>query len=476
MHFLRRLFLVRAFELFDVVVLGAALLAAKTAALAAPDAAPADALAAALPAHPLVAGAALLLSWHAISAACRLYSSRRLSQLRAEVRDVAVATGYATVAAAAILAALEGFFSWVFVGAFLALALAALVVSRLMLRALLVEVRLHGRNLRHVVVVGTNQAALEYARFLRERPELGYVLSGFVDEPDAAGRLRPVDRLVSGYDGFPAFLRTNAVDEVVVFAPLASAPERIARILGACQEQGVVARIGGDLFGLTRGELEVERTEGLAHPLVTIHAARLRGWRLAAKRLVDLAGASFALLLAAPVLLAAALAIKLTSPGPVLFVQERIGLNKHRFRLFKFRTMVVGAEGMRDELLDQNEVSGPVFKMRSDPRVTRVGRFLRRTSIDELPQLLNVLRGDMSLVGPRPLPVRDYQGFNEDWHRRRFSVRPGITCLWQVSGRNDIPFERWMELDLEYIENWTLGLDLLILARTVPAVVRATGV
>ena len=165
----------------------------------------------------------------------------------------------------------------------------------------------------------------------------------------------------------------------------------------------------------------------------------------------------------------------MTSPGPAFFIQERVGLNKRIFRLYKFRTMVKDAKQKQAELEDLNECMGAAFKITNDPRITTVGKFLRKVSIDELPQLINVLKGDMSLVGPRPLPVRDYNGFNEDWHRRRFSVRPGITCLWQVNGRHNIPFNRWMELDLEYIDKWSLFLDLSILIRTIPAVFKGSG-
>jgi len=167
--------------------------------------------------------------------------------------------------------------------------------------------------------------------------------------------------------------------------------------------------------------------------------------------------------------------IRLTSKGPIFFRQERLGVNKRTFLIYKFRTMVPDAEKLIEALEDQNQVSGPVFKIMDDPRITPIGRMLRRSSIDELPQLFNVLKGDMSLVGPRPLPVRDYQGFNEDWQRRRFSVRPGITCLWQVNGRSSIPFEQWMRLDLQYMDEWSLWLDIKILARTIPAVLRGSG-
>jgi lipopolysaccharide/colanic/teichoic acid biosynthesis glycosyltransferase len=177
----------------------------------------------------------------------------------------------------------------------------------------------------------------------------------------------------------------------------------------------------------------------------------------------------------APLMLAIAIAIKLTSRGPVLFTQDRYGYLKRLFRMYKFRTMVAGAEWLQSELETRNEASGPVFKISDDPRLTLVGRFLRRSSLDELPQLWNVLTGEMSLVGPRPLPVRDVGRFVEPWLMRRFSVRPGVTCLWQISGRSNVGFERWIALDLEYIDRWSLGLDFTILLRTVPAVLRGTG-
>ncbi len=176
-----------------------------------------------------------------------------------------------------------------------------------------------------------------------------------------------------------------------------------------------------------------------------------------------------------PILAIVALAIKLDSSGPILFAQERVGLSKRRFKLLKFRTMVDGAEAMQSKLEHLNEMDGAAFKIKNDPRVTRVGRILRKTSLDELPQLINVLKGDISLVGPRPLPLRDVERFDADWHRRRFSIKPGITCLWQIMGRNNIPFEKWMELDMEYIDRWSLWLDLKILAKTIPAVLRGSG-
>jgi lipopolysaccharide/colanic/teichoic acid biosynthesis glycosyltransferase len=181
------------------------------------------------------------------------------------------------------------------------------------------------------------------------------------------------------------------------------------------------------------------------------------------------------LVIAAPLFFVVAVLVKCTSPGPIFFRQTRIGLNKRQFTIYKFRTMIANAEQIQDQLLALNEMTGPVFKIKKDPRITPLGKVLRKTSLDELPQLLNVLKGDMSLVGPRAIPLRDYQLFDQDWQRRRFSVRPGITCLWQIHGRNSVPFERWMELDMQYIDKWSLWLDLKILARTVPAVLRGTG-
>ena len=194
--------------------------------------------------------------------------------------------------------------------------------------------------------------------------------------------------------------------------------------------------------------------------------------RMLVKRAMDLLGGAMGLAVAAPVMLVVAIAIKLSDPGPVIFSQQRFGLNKRRFAMYKFRTMVIGAEALQADLETRNEATGPVFKIRDDPRITPIGRVM---SLDELPQLFNVVRGDMSLVGPRPLPVRDVHKFSESWLMRRFSVPPGLTGLWQISGRSDLAFDRWVLLDLQYIDGWSLGLDLQILAKTVPAVLWGRG-
>ena len=198
-------------------------------------------------------------------------------------------------------------------------------------------------------------------------------------------------------------------------------------------------------------------------------------YRSAIKRAIDIVGACAGLVCLVPVMLVIAAAIKVTSRGPVMFRQERYGLNKRRFRMYKFRSMVPDAEKQQAELESLNEAQGPVFKIREDPRITPIGKMLRKTSLDELPQFFNVLRGEMSLVGPRPLPRRDVSKFDHGSLMRRFSVKPGLTCLWQVNGRSDTDFCHWIALDLKYIDTWSLGLDLRILAKTVPSVLRGSG-
>jgi len=280
-------------------------------------------------------------------------------------------------------------------------------------------------------------------------------------------------RRVSSLEQFPDFLRQYVVDEVLLCLPMSSFYQRASAIVGQCEEQGIIVRFLSDLFNLRQAKSKTDQFEG--EYLITLYTATIDGWQAIVKRTSDIVLSLLLILLLSPLFLIVALLIKATSPGPVSFLQERLGLNKRRFRICKFRTMDPDAEMNQAALEDFNEVDGPAFKIKDDPRITPIGRFLRKTSIDELPQLINVLKGDMSLVGPRPLPVRDYEGFDQDWHRRRFSVRPGITCLWQVGGRSNISFDRWMELDMEYIDNWSLGLDLKILAKTIPAVLRGAG-
>jgi exopolysaccharide biosynthesis polyprenyl glycosylphosphotransferase len=209
--------------------------------------------------------------------------------------------------------------------------------------------------------------------------------------------------------------------------------------------------------------------------MLTFHMGPSDGEGIWIKRVSDIIISAIALIFLAPFFAIVGILIILDSRGPIFFVQERVGYNKRRFKLYKFRTMTSDAEEKQKEIEYLNEASGPVFKIKDDPRVTKIGKILRKTSIDELPQFFNTLAGEMSLVGPRPLPIRDYELFEENWQKRRLSVKPGLTCLWQISGRNALPFDKMIELDMEYIDNWSLLLDLKILVKTIPAVFRGTG-
>ncbi|MGD0428278.1 MAG: sugar transferase [Candidatus Acidiferrales bacterium] len=413
---------------------------------------------------------------HAIFSLCGLYQSRRLSTRLAESTDALKATSLSTVC----LALVAVFFSVrmitvPFLITFYAISSLLVVASRFFLQYWLAIVRRHGHNLRYMLILGTNSRAIEFARKIEAAPERGYQLLGFVDEDwsrmeefNATGY-----KVCCDYAGLAEYLRRNVVDEVAIYLPLRSFYEHSSQVAALCEQHGMVMRFASDIFGLKTARSRTEEFEGDHH--IAAYTGVRDGWPLLVKRILDLA-ISFVLLVAlTPLFLVVAALIKLTSPGPVFFRQERMGINKRRFVIYKFRTMVPNAEEMMESLEDLNEVSGPVFKIMDDPRITPIGKFLRRTSIDELPQLFNILKGDMSLVGPRPLPVRDYQGFNQDWQRRRFTVRPGITCLWQVNGRSSIPFEQWMRLDLQYMDEWSLWLDLKILARTIPAVLRGSG-
>lgn len=250
--------------------------------------------------------------------------------------------------------------------------------------------------------------------------------------------------------------------------------ETVQRAIEACELEGVEAWLSADFIHTSVARPAFDTMSG--RPMLVFRATPELSWAILCKGAMDRVGAAMALILLAPLMALIALAIKLTSPGPVLFRQERCGLHGRKFTMLKFRSMVEGAEKQRDKLEAHNEMSGPVFKLSSDPRITPIGRILRRTSLDEIPQFINVLRGEMSLVGPRPLPTYEVMRFGKHSYRRRLSMKPGLTCLWQVRGRNQVTdFEDWVRMDLEYIDNWSLGLDLVILLRTIPVVLLGAG-
>lgn len=412
-----------------------------------------------------------LLLGHGVLVMCNLYQSKRMSTRRAEALDVLRAMTFLTVCLWC-----EGKLFHVsvmtryFLMAFWVIGTLAIILARLLIRSVLAGIRKRGRNQHHVLILGTNPRAVGFARMLEAMPERGCRLLGFVDD-DWSGMEKFKEcgfPLACDSEGLTEFLRKNVVDEIAIYLPLRSFYERSAEIAQLARHHGILVRLDTDIFDL---KVARERAE-----TSSVASGNDRdGWQLLMKRMFDFIGSLVLLILLSPLFLIVAILIKRTSPGPVFFAQTRVGLNKRQFTMYKFRSMVPAAESIQEKLAHLNEMTGPVFKIKSDPRITPVGRILRRTSIDELPQLFNVLKGDMSLVGPRAIPVRDYQCFNEDWHRRRFSVPPGITCLWQVYGRNTIPFEQWMMLDMQYIDRWSLWLDIKILALTIPAVLRGSG-
>jgi exopolysaccharide biosynthesis polyprenyl glycosylphosphotransferase len=410
--------------------------------------------------------------WQQVLKACGLYLSYRLSTPWREVRDI----GIAVLIGTAPLALVGPLFHFQFVTipfllAFSGASFVGLNLERVLLRALGRQVRRHGRNLRNVVIVGSRDVALDLMSKLDHREDLGYRVLEIV-EPGAAANGNGDAATAAVVAQVESLLELMAIDEIFVALPLDTSQPLVAKLLAICEEQGVTVRVMAHLASLSWARATPDALEG--QPLLTIYTGPGETPALLVKRVIDIIGALAGLLVFAPAFALVAVAIKLDSRGPVFFAQERVGLNRRRFRAYKFRTMIEGAEMKQEELEPLNEAQGPVFKIENDPRITRLGRWLRQLSIDELPQLFNVLQGNMSLVGPRPLPVRDVKRIDVRWHKRRFSVRPGITCLWQVNGREP-QFDEWIRSDMQYIDNWSLGLDLKILAKTISAVLSRQG-
>jgi exopolysaccharide biosynthesis polyprenyl glycosylphosphotransferase len=326
---------------------------------------------------------------------------------------------------------------------------------------------------RRVLVVGSGPRAHRLYHDLTDDRRSGIEVVGFVDTNDQILHPEIRARWLGTLDDLEGILMRNVVDEVVIALPVRSCYERIQSTIRLCEREGIESNYLANVFESRLSKPQHCETGGCA-PLVR-HRVAAEDGRLVIKRAFDIVAASVGMMVLVPLFVVVALAIKLTSPGPVFFAQKRYGHHKRLFSMYKFRTMVSDAETLQFAVEALNEAGGPIFKIKNDPRVTRIGALLRRTSIDELPQLFNVLRGEMSLVGPRPMSTRDVRRFEESWLMRRFSVRPGITGLWQVSGRSELTFDDWIALDLQYIDNWSLWLDLRILIQTIPAVLRGSG-
>jgi exopolysaccharide biosynthesis polyprenyl glycosylphosphotransferase len=327
------------------------------------------------------------------------------------------------------------------------------------------------RRTRNLIIVGSGERARRVFEELKGHHEWDYRLVGYVDSDPQASYV-PAEMILGGMESLEEILMHMVVDEVVIALPMKSQYETVGQAIGVCQMLGVQSQYFTDHFG---NSVTKRRSSTGSDGSRMVLEVVTHDYRLHLKRMLDLGLGSLGILVLSPLFLATALAVKLTSPGPMMFRQKRIGLNKRSFSMLKFRSMCIDAEARQAAVEHLNEIKGPTFKIKNDPRLTPIGNFIRRLSLDELPQLFNVVAGDMSLVGPRPLPLRDVERFSEAWLMRRFSVKPGVTCLWQIMGRSNTDFERWMELDLQYIDNWSLSLDFMILLKTIPAVVTSRG-
>jgi exopolysaccharide biosynthesis polyprenyl glycosylphosphotransferase len=416
--------------------------------------------------------------WHYIFKQMGVYSSRRLSTFASEAWDLVKGTSVIAM----VLLILQIIYPMQIitmrtVELFWLFCCGGLVLSRALIRSFLALARKNGRNLRNILIVGSNERAVTYAHKFHSRHSFGYRVVGFVDNAWHGPRHdgNAWCKLVADFKSFADYIQRNVIDEVFIFLPLKSSYTAISQVIEAAEDQGVTVRMALDFFDLRIAQGRIENIED--EPLLTLYTGSMRCRAVVLKEITDRVFAGFLLLLLLPVFACTALAIKLSSPGPVFFRQKRIGQNKRGFMIWKFRTMVPDAHARQKDLEHLNEMgqNAAAFKIKNDPRVTPIGKVLRKYSIDEMPQLINVLVGDMSVVGPRPLTERDYNTFRVHRQIRRFSVKPGITCLWQVNGRNNTSFERWMDLDMQYIDDWSLLLDFKILLRTIPAVFTGHG-
>jgi exopolysaccharide biosynthesis polyprenyl glycosylphosphotransferase len=350
--------------------------------------------------------------------------------------------------------------------------MALLALSRLTYTLVLGHLHARGIGAIRVIVVGAGEIGRTVMRTIVARPQLGYQIVGFVDDhPEKGSTDIGRFRALGSVDNLPQVMETMEADEVIITLPW-TVHRRIMDIVGECGRRQIGARIVPDLFQMSLTQVDVDDLGGV--PLLSVREIGFSPAALVVKRAMDVVAATLGLTLGAPILALIGLGIRLDSPGPVIFRQTRVGKDGVMFEMYKFRSMRAGSEEELEALRDFNEVDGPIFKMRDDPRVTRVGRFLRRHSLDELPQLWNILRGEMSLVGPRP-PIPDEVADYRQWHAKRLEVRPGLTGLWQVSGRSLLSFDEQVLLDVHYVENWSIWLDLKILLRTVPQVLLANG-
>lgn len=408
-----------------------------------------------------------ILCWMICSNINQVYQSRRFMSAGLETKRLIIAhaaTLVVTITSVMLYkpTLIHNRFIFYYGAMALSLTLGVHIIIRLMLQVW----RSIGRNTRYVLILGSGQAARSYLDKIKENPQLGYKVIGYL-APQRNGLELPY---LGDYSDLQTVLGRKIVDVTVITAPLSDKGVRDCAELLDVMGKTVTILLDDSIAKVARSR--PINFDGL--PMVAYDGCpRLPGQELV-KRAMDVILSVLDLIAVSPILLLIAIAIKFSSEGPVFFGQERVGLNGRIFRMYKFRSMVVNAEELKSNLVCLNEMSGPVFKISNDPRVTPVGRFLRKTSLDELPQLWNVFLGSMSLVGPRP-PLPSEVNMYDPKHRKRLAVKPGITCIWQISGRNEVDFEEWMEMDAKYVERWSLWMDLEILAKTVPVVLGRKG-
>ena len=414
----------------------------------------------------------ILPLWLLVFYASGLYGRRAARTLRTEISRLFRAIGIAALLLFCILfAAKLDYVSRSVIVAFLVFNGLFVEAGRAAVRGLVLE----SATTRRVVVAGARDEVARTVKKVEAHREWGIEVTGVATDGTWSVPPEPHLRVLGSYEDIPRLVLEGEVIDEVVIAPATGVQEDANRLQGVflqLEELGIVTRIVVNLLPRSASHLAFDDLSGL--PLLTFFTAPRDEVLLFVRRCADFVLAVIFLGLLSPLLAILAALVKLTSPGPVLFRQVRCGLHGRPFTFLKFRSMQLDAEEVKPQLAPYNEMDGPAFKMTNDPRVTPIGRWLRRTSLDELPQLWNILKGDMSFVGPRPAVIEEVRQY-EPWQRRRLSMPPGLTCLWQISGRNDLSFEEWMKLDLEYIDNWSLWLDVKIAVRTVPAVILGRG-
>ncbi len=416
---------------------------------------------------------ALIPLWILMLALCGVYQSFRIRSFFNIFLSILKAAFFTVLAFSSFAFIFKfEFISRSFFVIFILASIITLTIEKWALVSFTRRVRRRGFNYRRLLLVGTGPRAERFISMLNSHPEWGLKIVGLIDDDlTRAGEKFFGIKVIGLINDIPAILKRRAIDEVIFIVPRTWLP-KVQESIAVCEVLGIKTSVAADLFDLRIAQASQVDLDGF--PLLSFETTFAFQWQLFLKRAFDILVSAVLIILLLPVLVLTAILIKLTSKGPVLFRQRRMGLNGRIFTLYKFRSMYEDASRKLEEVKHLNEMDGPVFKIKNDPRITPLGRFLRKTSIDELPQLFNVFLGYMSIVGPRPpIPaeVRNYQ----PWQRRRLSMRPGITCLWQVSGRSKISFDKWMELDLQYIDNWSFWLDFKILMRTIPVVLFRVG-